>query len=92
MGIHSHVTLYLNRHILSLVSPTKNSLSCLANHSLKRRRDSDESYTNGGAPIPVGSRKIIVQMHFTCGMVPEEIAPLIPSPRSDDALSVDAVK
>ena len=43
--------------------------------------------------MPLITRKTIVHQHFVLGMSPEEIAPLIPSPRSDTGgLSIKAVK
>jgi transposase len=62
-----------------VVSSREGSLSTLRSGT-KRQRDQGNA-GNGGAPLAVALKKNIIHMHYDLLMTPEEIAPLIESPR-----------
>jgi hypothetical protein len=49
-------------------------------------------YKRGGAPLEVALKKNIIHLHYDMLITPEQIAPLIVSPRCEGGVHVETVK
>jgi transposase len=69
---------------------SSNSLSTLAG-SKRQRCDGEQDERMGGAPLDVALKENIIHMYYDLLMTPEEIAPLIKSPRRAGGVAVSTV-